>query len=86
MNQPEYLAVHAHEEHVTPKQLIQNYLVCKLSEKLDILFSFIKAHLQSKMIVFFSTCSQVRYVFECFRGMQPGIILTALHGKVSNIA
>jgi ATP-dependent RNA helicase DDX10/DBP4 len=82
LKNPEYLAVHAEEEFITPKQLIQNFVVCKLHEKLDILFSFIKAHLKSKLMIFFSTCSQVRYVHELFRGMQPGIVLTSLHGKV----
>lgn len=37
---------------------------------------------RSKMIVFFSSCAQVRFVYECFRGLQPGIPLLALHGKV----
>lgn len=59
LKDPEYLAVHSKEEYATPKQLIQNYSVCKLEEKLDVLFSFIKTHLQSKIMVFFSTCSQV---------------------------
>lgn len=79
---PEFLAVHAEDDEVTPKQLVQNYVVCQLQDKLDILFSFIKSHLKSKIIVFFSTCSQVRFVHECFCGMQPGIPLTALHGKI----
>ena len=82
LNLPEYLAVHAEDDEVTPKQLVQNYIVCKLPEKLDVLFSFIKTHLKSKIIVFFSTCSQVRFVHECFRAMQPGIPLSCLHGKI----
>jgi len=82
LRQPQYLAVHDKDEQVTPVQLVQNYVVVHLPDKLDVLFSFIKTHLKSKIIVFFSTCSQVRYVHEVFRGMQPGIPLTALHGKV----
>lgn len=82
LKKPEYLAVHAEDKESTPKQLIQNYIICPLEKKLDTLFSFIKSHLKSKMIIFFSTCSQVRFVYECFRGMQPGIVLTALHGKI----
>lgn len=82
LRQPEYLAVHDKDEHVTPVQLVQNYVVVHLPDKLDVLFSFIKSHLKCKIIVFFSTCSQVRYVHEVFRGMQPGIPLTALHGKI----
>jgi ATP-dependent RNA helicase DDX10/DBP4 len=82
LRDPEYLAVHADQKEATPSQLIQNYVVCPLHEKMDLLFSFIKAHLKSKIIVFMSTCSQVRYAFECVRGMQPGIPLIALHGKI----
>ena len=82
LHKPEYVAVHAEDKEVTPKQLVQNYVVVKLQDKLDVLFSFIKSHLKSKMIVFFATCSQVRFVFDLFRGMQPGIPLTALHGKI----
>jgi ATP-dependent RNA helicase DDX10/DBP4 len=82
LKRPEYVAVHAEDKEVTPKQLVQNYVVVKLQDKLDTLFSFIKSHLKSKIIVFFATCSQVRFVFDLFRGMQPGIPLTALHGKI----
>lgn len=82
LNHPEYIAVHANDDEVTPKQLIQNYILVPLHHKLDILYSFIKTHLKSKMIIFFSTCAQVRYIYECFSSMQPGIVLLSLHGKV----
>jgi ATP-dependent RNA helicase DDX10/DBP4 len=82
LNHPEYLAVHAEDEEKTPKQLVQYYIHCSLDKKLDILFSFLKTHLKSKIIIFFSTCSQVKYVYECFRSMQPGTVLMALHGKI----
>ena len=61
LHDPEYLSVHSDDEFVTPVNLIQNYVICKLSEKLDVLFSFIKSHLHSKIIVFFSTCAQVSF-------------------------
>lgn len=82
LRSPEYLAVHADDSTATPLKLHQNYIVCPLHEKLDVLFSFIKSHLKSKIIVFMSTCAQVRFVHECFKGMQPGIPLVALHGKI----
>ena len=59
LKQPEFLAVHANHAEATPSQLKQNYIVCPLHQKLDILFSFIKSHLKSKLIVFLSSCSQV---------------------------
>jgi ATP-dependent RNA helicase DDX10/DBP4 len=43
----------------TPASLKQHYMCVGLGDKLDCLFSFIKAHLKSKTIVFFATCSQV---------------------------
>jgi len=82
LKNPVYVAVHSEDNEVTPKQLVQNYIVCKLSDKLDVLYSFLKTHLKSKIIVFFSTCSQVRYVHECFCSLQPGMPLSALHGKI----
>ena len=66
---------------VTPKGLEQHYIVCELDKKLDILWSFIKTHLQSKVLVFMSSCKQVRFVFETFCRMHPGIPLLHLHGK-----
>jgi ATP-dependent RNA helicase DDX10/DBP4 len=66
---------------VTPKNLAQHYVVCELHKKLDTLWSFIKSHLQSKVLVFVSSCKQVRFVFETFCKMHPGIPLLHLHGK-----
>jgi ATP-dependent RNA helicase DDX10/DBP4 len=64
-----------------PQNLEQHYSICALPEKLDILWSFIKTHLQSKTLVFMSSCKQVRFVFETFCRMHPGISLLHLHGK-----
>ncbi|KAF8803387.1 hypothetical protein BYT27DRAFT_7260127 [Phlegmacium glaucopus] len=52
-----------------------------LTKKLDVLWSFIKTHLQSKIIVFMSSCNQVRFVFETFCKMHPGVSLLQLQGK-----
>ncbi len=60
----------------------QLYIVCKLESKLNILYSFMRSHLKSKMIVFLSSCSQVRFVYEAFCKFQPGVPLVALHGKI----
>ena len=64
-----------------PTSLEQHYVVCELDKKLDVLFSFIKTHLQSKTLVFMSSCKQVRFVFETFCKMHPGVPLLHLHGK-----
>ncbi|GLB39922.1 putative RNA helicase [Lyophyllum shimeji] len=64
-----------------PQNLEQHYVLCTLDKKLDILWSFIKTHLQSKVLVFMSSCKQVRFVFETFCKMHPGMSLLHLHGK-----
>ncbi|CAG8497469.1 9220_t:CDS:10 [Acaulospora morrowiae] len=81
LRDPHYVSVHEESEHSTPSGLSQHYLICELPEKLDILFSFIKSHLKVKGLVFFSSCNQVRFVFETFCKMQPGVVLHRLHGK-----
>jgi ATP-dependent RNA helicase DDX10/DBP4 len=81
LKDPEYVAVHEKAEHSTPKQLQQHYIVVELPSKLDMLYSFMKTHLQCKAIVFFSSCKQVRFVFETFCKLQPGVPLLHLHGK-----
>lgn len=60
LNNPTSVGVkeEAHEA-ATPKNLSQHYLVCELPKKLDVLFSFIKTHLQAKILVFFTACKQV---------------------------
>ncbi|RDX46437.1 DEAD-domain-containing protein [Lentinus brumalis] len=68
-------------EGATPKALEQHYVVCELDKKLDVLWSFIKSHLQAKTLVFMSSCKQVRFVFETFCKMHPGTPLLHLHGK-----
>ncbi|KAF2120637.1 P-loop containing nucleoside triphosphate hydrolase protein [Lophiotrema nucula] len=81
LQDPEYVSVHAEDKSATPKTLQQNYIVCPLEEKLDTLWSFIQASKKSKIICFFSSTKMVRFVYESFRHMQPGIPLLHLHGK-----
>ncbi|OLN95794.1 ATP-dependent RNA helicase dbp-4 [Colletotrichum chlorophyti] len=78
LKDPEYISVH---EDSTPKNLQQHYIVTPLPEKLDTLYGFIKANLRSKIIVFFSSGKQVRFAYESFRHLQPGIPLLHLLGK-----
>ncbi|KAF9652558.1 DEAD-domain-containing protein [Thelephora ganbajun] len=79
LKDPIYIS--AGEEEVTPASLEQHYAVIELDKKLDTLWSFIKTHLQSKILVFFSCCKQVRFVYETFCKMHPGVSLMHLHGK-----
>ena len=64
-----------------PANLEQHYALCPLESKMDVLWSFIKSHLQSKTLVFLSSAKQVRFVFEAFRRLHPGVPLLHLHGQ-----
>lgn len=59
LKDPEYLSVHAESMTATPEFLQQKAIIVPLDQKLDMLWSFIKAHLNSKMLVFLSSCKQV---------------------------
>ena len=50
----EYISVYRKEDFVTPEKLQQVYVQCELPSKLDILYSFIRTHLKTKTLVFFS--------------------------------
>ncbi|KAJ6278134.1 P-loop containing nucleoside triphosphate hydrolase protein [Bipolaris maydis] len=81
LQDPEYVSVHAEDKSATPKGLTQNYIICPLEEKLDTLWSFIQASKKSKILCFFSSAKTVRFVYESFRHMQPGIPLLHIHGR-----
>lgn len=81
LRDPEYVSVHEAASSATPSTLQQHYIVTPLSEKLDTLWSFIRANLKAKILVFLSSGKQVRFVYESFRHLQPGIPLLHLHGR-----
>lgn len=81
LKDPEYVAVHEAADTATPSGLQQHYLVTPLPEKLDTLWGFIRTSLKSKIVVFLSSGKEVRFVYETFRQLQPGIPLLHLHGR-----
>jgi ATP-dependent RNA helicase DDX10/DBP4 len=86
LRDPEYVAVHEAAASATPSTLQQHYIITPLPEKLNTLFSFIRANLKAKIIVFLSSGKQVRFVYESFRHLQPGIPLLHLHGRQKQTA
>ena len=81
LNDPEYVSVHEAANSATPSTLQQHYVITPLPEKLDTLWSFIRANSKSKILVFLSSGKQVRFAFESFRHLQPGIPILHLHGR-----
>ncbi|KAK3400232.1 P-loop containing nucleoside triphosphate hydrolase protein [Sordaria brevicollis] len=86
LKDPEYVSVHEAAASATPTNLQQHYIVTPLPEKLDTLWGFLRTNLKSKIIVFLSSGKQVRFVYESFKRMQPGIPLLHLHGRQKQIA
>lgn len=79
---PTYVAPHEQAETVTPESLQQSYIVCGIDEKIGVLWSFIRNHLKQKILVFMATCKQVKYTYELFCKLRPGISLLALYGTL----
>lgn len=77
----EYISVH--ESEIVPQQLSQTYIICQLYEKVDILFSFVKKHLKSKIMCFASTMKQVSFLTKVFKQMAVGIKVFGLSGGMS---
>lgn len=61
LHNPTYVSVHEHFAQSTPKNLAQSYVVCEQHDKLSFLWSFIRNHLNQKIIVFFQSCKQVKF-------------------------
>ncbi|PON65218.1 DEAD-box ATP-dependent RNA helicase [Parasponia andersonii] len=85
LKDPEYLSVHEESVTATPTSLEQRATIVRLDQKLDMLWSFIKSNLNSKILVFLSSRKQVTFVFEAFKKLRPGIPLKCLHGKMKQI-
>ncbi|KAI9728131.1 MAG: ATP-dependent RNA helicase dbp4 [Chrysothrix sp. TS-e1954] len=86
LRDPEYISIHEAATAATPSTLQQNYVVTSLADKLDTLWSFLRSSKKSKILVFLSSGKQVRYVYEAFRKLQPGIPLMHLHGRQKQTA
>jgi ATP-dependent RNA helicase DDX10/DBP4 len=63
--------------------LVQKYSIVELHDKLNVLWSFLKTHLKSKIIIFVTSINQVKYLIQTFSTLAPGIPLLSLHGKQS---
>ncbi|WAR08060.1 DDX10-like protein [Mya arenaria] len=85
LTDPVFVSVHENATNSTPEQLEQSYMVCEQHEKLNLLWSFLKNHLQSKILVFLTCCKEVKYVYEAMRRLRPGIPVMALHGGLPQL-
>lgn len=49
------------------------------------LWSFLRSHINCKILVFMASCKQVRFVHESFRHLRPGVTVLALHGAMQQL-
>ena len=82
LRDPEYVAVHENATSATPPRLTQLVATVALPDKLHAVWGFVKTHLTSKTLIFFSSCRQVAFVHEALRQLRPGVPLRALHGRM----
>jgi len=83
LRSPEVISVHRDSQNRTPETLKQIFMTVTLDKKVDTLFSFLRSHSQKKIIVFVSTCKQVRFFYEAFKRLKPGPAMMELHGRQS---
>ncbi|KAI3466244.1 hypothetical protein Pfo_022907 [Paulownia fortunei] len=70
------------ERHRVSQRAQGTAMIVPLDKKLDMLWSFLKAHLNSRILVFLSSCKQIKFVFEAFKKLHPRIPLKCLRGKM----
>lgn len=85
LKNPKYISVHENKKHSTPDKLEQNYIVCNLEDKIEFLWSFVKSHKFRKILIFLSTCKQVKYIYNLFCKLRPGSPLMALYGSLHQL-
>lgn len=64
LKDPVYIGVHEESPMATPERLRQMVMEVPAFQKLNMLWSFIRTHLNSRIIVFLTTCKQVIFQFK----------------------
>ncbi|EPY43187.1 ATP-dependent RNA helicase DDX10/DBP4 [Angomonas deanei] len=66
LRNPRYVTSQRISLQPTPSTLSHNFVVLELNRKLDALLMFLKKHPHDKVVIFFSTCNQVKYMYLAF--------------------
>ena len=76
---PIYIDIKNETQESTSKNIIHGFTICQIQEKLLILITLIKKNLNKKMIIFFSSCNEVKFFSSLFKFLNIQVI--ELHGK-----
>uniref|UniRef100_A0A6G1S5L0 ATP-dependent RNA helicase n=1 Tax=Aceria tosichella TaxID=561515 RepID=A0A6G1S5L0_9ACAR len=85
MKDPVHINTDSEATSNTPDTLKQKFTVINLEQKISFLWSFIKRHKKSKILVFIATCKQTKFIHDLFCRMKPGISINALHGGIHQL-
>jgi len=85
LTKPVLVSVHENSNSSTPDQLRQSYIVADVEHKINILWSFLKAHRRKKTVVFLASCKQTKYYQEMFSRLKPGMSVMALYGTLHQL-
>ncbi|VDP11196.1 unnamed protein product [Soboliphyme baturini] len=77
--EPLYIGVGDTSETATVEGLRQGYVVCPSEKRFMMLYTFLKRNRKKKMMVFFSSCSSVKFHHELFNYIDLPVI--CIHGK-----
>ncbi|CDU85097.1 hypothetical protein YYC_03037 [Plasmodium yoelii 17X] len=79
----EYVSINNNDKYIESNNIKQIYIECSIYEKINYLYTFLFSKKNKKIIVFFSTCKQVRFMFEVFKKIKVGVMkFLQLHGKL----
>ena len=81
LNKPEIISMSRNS--LLPSKLKQFAMVVPIEKKIDALYSFVRSHASKKLIVFVSSCKQVRFISEAFKRLKVGPAVLDLQGKQS---
>lgn len=86
LHDPEYIALRDQEQvdgYDMPKRLEQLYVVLDGAfMKLSLLYSFLRSHLKQKILVFLTSCKQVRACYQILCRMRPGLPVLYMNGQM----
>ncbi|CAF1003170.1 unnamed protein product [Adineta steineri] len=85
LEKPVYVSVHEKSDTSTPTNLTQSYIVCEVPQKISLIWSFIKNHLKSKIIIFIQSCKQVKFLYNIVCKLRPGLPVLALYGTMGQM-
>ncbi|UJR37181.1 hypothetical protein I4U23_029889 [Adineta vaga] len=85
LKNPVYVSAHEKATTSTPENLTQSYIVCEVPQKISLLWSFIKNHLKSKIIIFIQSCKQVKFLYNVVCKLRPGLPVLALYGTMGQM-